>query len=130
MKKTTTSKTTAVKKSAVKKTADVIEHTFADGTKFTGTFEQIEKVAYALGMKITGLSRVPKGYYMSESQGLVKVSDMHDHHIRRALVKRSKDYLTEIYSKDDTNDEFLQKYLDLTNDKSVVELFTELQKRG
>jgi hypothetical protein len=130
MKKTTTSKTTATKKAAVKKTVDVIEHTFTDGTKFTGTIEQIKKVASALGMKVTGLSKVPKGYYMSESQGLVKVSEMHDHHIRRALVKRSKDYFTEIYSKDDTINKFLQKYLDLTNDKSVVELFTELQKRG
>jgi cytochrome oxidase Cu insertion factor (SCO1/SenC/PrrC family) len=130
MKKTITSKTTATKKAAVKKTADVIEHTFTDGTKCTGTIEQIKKVASALGMKVTGLSKVPKGYYMSESQGLVKVSEMNDHHIRRALVKRSKDYFTEIYSKDDTNKKFLQKYLDLTNDKSVVELFTELQKRG
>jgi hypothetical protein len=124
------SRTAGTKKVTVRKSSEVIEHTFPDGTKFTGTFDQLEKVASALGLKITGVGRTPRGYYMSESKGLVKITEMNDHHIRRALVKRSKDYFTEIYVKDDTNKEFLRKYTDLTLDNVVVDLFNELQKRG
>jgi hypothetical protein len=124
------SRTAGTKKVTARKSAEVIEHTFSDGTKFVGTFDQLEKVASALGMKITGVGKTPRGYYMSDSKGLVKITEMNDHHIRRALVKRSKDYFTEVYLKDDTNKEFLRKYTDLTLDNVVVDLFNELQKRG
>lgn len=127
--RTTGTKKVTVRKATAASTAKV-EHTFPDGTKFSGTIDQLEKVASALGLKLTGIGKVPRGYYMSESKGLVRIAEMNDHHIRRALVKRSKDFFTEIYSKDDTNKEFLRKYTDLTLDHVVVDLFNELQKRG
>lgn len=123
--------TTGTKKGTVRKTtAAVIEHTFEDGTKFSGTFEQLEKVAKALGLSITGIGKVPKGYYMSESKGLVKISDMNEYHIRRALIKRSKDYFAEIFNKEDSIKTFLGKYTSLTEDQTIVDLYNELQKRS
>lgn len=122
--------TTASKRtSTAKATEPKLNHTFSDGTSFNGTFEQLQKVASALGMKITGITACPRGYYPSESKGLVKISDMNDFHIRRALLKRSKDYFAEIFDKDDTNRQFIQKYSQLLDDPTVADLCTELTKR-
>lgn len=122
--------TTASKRtSAAKATEPKLSHTFSDGTSFNGTFEQLQKVASALGMKITGIETYPRGYYPSESKGLVKISDMNDFHIKRALLKRSKDYFTEIFDKDDTNRQFITKYSQLLDDPTIADLCTELTKR-
>jgi hypothetical protein len=110
-------------------TSSTINHVFSDGTKFTGTLEQLEKVASALGLKITGLENTPKGFYVSESKGLVRISEMNDFHIRRALLKRSKDYYTEVFAKEDTNRQFLKKFTGLTEDQIVIDLYNELSKR-
>ena len=110
-------------------TAEKIDHVFPDGTKFSGTFEQLEKVASALGMKISGISVCPKGYYPSESRGVVKISEMNDYHIRRALLKRSKDYFAGIFDREDDNKKFLQKYTNLLEDQIVNDLANELAKR-
>jgi hypothetical protein len=125
---TRSTRTTSVKATSA---SEKIDHVFPDGTKFSGTFEQLQTVASALGLKLklTGVSFVPKGYYPSESKGLTKIAEMNDHHIRRALIKRSKDYFTEIYSKEDTNTNFLSKFTALTDDAVIVDLYNELAKR-
>ena len=122
---------TLTKKSTAAKTATAgkIKHTFPDGTMVTGTFDQLTAIAKALGCKLTGVAGTPRGYYASESKGLVKISDMNDFHIRRALVKRSKDYFTDVFDKNDTNREFLKKYTSLTDDMTVVDLYNEISKR-
>jgi hypothetical protein len=113
----------------VSKVEEKISHTFPDGTAFTGSFEQLQKVSAALGMKITGISVCPRGYYPSESKGVVKISTMNDYHIRRALLKRTKDYFTRIFEKEDDNREFLNKYTQLLNDPVVEDLLNELAER-
>jgi len=115
-------------KTTVKRT-DVLDYEFPDGTKFTGTFENLQKVATALGVKITFSGKVPRGYYMSESKGLVKISSMNDYHLRRALLKRAKDYYSEVYKKDDSNREFLRKFVSMTEDSAVNDLYSELSRR-
>jgi hypothetical protein len=120
---------TATKK-ATSTTEVKIEHTFENGVKVTGTFEQLESIAKAMGLKLVGVKApAMKGYYPSESKGLVKISSMNDYHIRRALLKRSKDYFTEIFDKDDTNTVFLKKFAKMTEDQIVVDLYTELAGR-
>ena len=109
--------------------SEKINHTFSDGTKFTGTLEQLHAVAKTLGLKLTGVGKTPRGYYESESKGLVKISELNDHHIRRALLKRSKDYFTEVYDRSDSISTFLKKYTNLTADTTIVDLYTELEKR-
>jgi hypothetical protein len=121
--------TITASKRATKVAESKLAHTFSDGTSFSGTFEQLQKVAAALGMKITGIASCPRGYYTSKSKGLIKISEMNDYHIRRALLKRSKDYFAEIFDKDDTNREFIQKYSQLLDDQTVDDLCTELTKR-
>jgi hypothetical protein len=133
--KTTTKKSataTATKKSATAtKSASTMEHTFANGLKVSGTVEQLETIAKAMGLKLEGVKVSPgtRGYYPSESKGLVKISEMNEYHIRRALLKRSKDYFAEVFDKNDTNGEFLKKFTNLTEDSIVVDLYTELSKR-
>jgi hypothetical protein len=123
----------ATKTATKKATASIeakIEHTFENGVKVTGTFEQLESIAKAMGLKLVGVKApAMKGYYPSESKGLVKISSMNDYHIRRALLKRSKDYFTEIFDKDDTNTVFLKKFAKMTEDQIVVDLYTELAGR-
>lgn len=121
-------------KTATKKAASAteakIEHTFENGVKVTGTFEQLESIASAMGLKLVGVKAPSmKGYYPSESKGLVKISSMNDYHIRRALLKRSKDYFTEIFDKDDSNTAFLKKFTGLADDQIVADLYVELSKR-
>lgn len=106
-----------------------IKHKFPDGTEVTGTFEQLTAIAKALGCKLVSVKGSARGFYPSESKGLVKISEMNDYHVRRALIKRSKDYFTEVFDKNDTNTQFLKKYTGLTDDSIIVDLFSELQKR-
>jgi hypothetical protein len=107
----------------------IIEHTFLDGSKFAGTIEQLTTVASALGLKIVGVSAVPRGYYPSESKGMVPIQTMNDYHIRRALVKRCKDYMSDIYKADDTNKMFLKKFGAMNDDSVIVDLYNELARR-
>lgn len=99
---TTAKKTTGKAITAKKSTTATgkISYKFPDGTEVTGTLDQLTTIANALGVKlaISG-SSVPRGYYPSESKGIVKISDMNDFHIRRALLKRSKDYSAEVFDK-------------------------------
>jgi len=106
-----------------------IKHTFQDGTEVTATFEQLQIIAKTLGLKLTGVTSVPRGYYPSETKGIVKISTMNEYHIRRALIKRSKDYFTEIFDKDDTNAVFMKKYTGLTEDSIIQDLANELYSR-
>lgn len=109
-----------------------ISYKFPTGLEVSGSIEEIEKIAKSLGLKVDYKKlgdEIPRGYYRSESKGLVKVSDMSDYHIRRALLKRAKDYLSTVYEAKETNKKFLAKFLDLASDPTVEDLFTELQKR-
>lgn len=107
-----------------------MDYVFEDGTKFSGSIEDLEKTATALGRKVTGMTVVPRGYYMSESKGLVKISSMHDFHLRRALASATKKYYAGIYAADESNKEFLRKYSSLDKDPVVADLFAELHKRS
>ena len=109
-----------------------IKYTFPSGLEVNGTIEEIEKIAKSLGVKVDyrSVGLVPRGYYPSESRGLTKISDMSDFHIRRALLKRSKDYFASIFEASDSNKVFLGKFLNLTEDSIIQDLFGELKKRA
>lgn len=115
-------------------TTKIITYTFSSGVEIKGTPDQIIKVAEKLGEKLdfkklpTGFT--PRNYYMSETRGLVKITDMSDYHIRRALLKRAKEYLSAVYDANDANEKFLFKFRMLVEDHIVVDLYTELAKRN
>ena len=82
------------------------EYEFEDGFKLTGTVTQITEAATKIGRKIDftklGSKHIPSGYYPSESKGLVKISEMNVFHLKRALLKRAKDYFAKVYDEDDS----------------------------
>lgn len=107
-----------------------VEHTFENGVKVSGTLDQLVSIAKAMGLTLTGVKAPStRGFYPSESKGLIKISEMNEYHIRRSLLKRSKDYFTEIFVKEDTNTQFLSKFAKLTEDSIIVDLYTELASR-
>ncbi len=109
-----------------------VKYTFDDGLEITGTIDQLQTIAKTLGRKLDAskLIDLPNGYYVSESSGLIKISEMNEYHLRRALLKRAKTYYAEIFNAEDSIPTFLDKFTNIGNDPMVVELFTELNKRG
>lgn len=108
----------------------VITHKFENGREFTGTITELQAVAKTLGLPLTGISDVPRGYYNSGTDGLVKIEDMHSFHIRRALLKATTDYMKKVFSGKDTNSDFLKKFGGLTDQPLIVDFLNELVKRG
>jgi hypothetical protein len=111
-------------------TTKVITHRFENGREFTGTITELQAVAKALGLALVGISDVPRGYYNSTTDGLVKIVDMHSFHIRRALLKATTDYMKKVFTGKDTNSDFLKKYAGLTDQPVIVDFLNELVKRG
>jgi len=112
---------------------ETLTYKFKDGTEISGSIEKIEKAAAAFGEKIdlsVFKGKIPRGYYPSETKGMTKISEMNEYHLRRALLKRGKDYLAEIYNPDDSIPAFLKKFTDLSEDQIVQDLFFELNKRN
>lgn len=115
--------------------SEKINHKFENGLEVTGTLEEITTIAKTLGLKLdlTKFLAVNggslKGYYNSTSRGVIKISDMSDVHLRRALLKRARIYYTEIFDSKDSNKVFLGKFTELVNDRLIKELYTELSKR-
>ena len=114
-----------------------VKYTFDDGLEITGTIDQLQTIAKTLGRKLDAskLIDLPNGYYVSESSGLIKISEMNEYHLRRSLLKRAKTYYSEIFNAEIFNAEdsiptLLDKFTNIGNDPVVVELFTELNKRG
>ena len=123
---------TSTKTATSKRTSSypTVEHTFENGVKVSGTLDQLVSIAKAMGLTLTGVKAPStRGFYPSESKGLIKISEMNEYHIRRSLLKRSKDYFTEIFVKEDTNTQFLSKFAKLTEDSIIVDLYTELASR-
>jgi len=110
----------------------IITYKFGNGVEIKGTFDQLVMAAKlykeSLDFSKQGIDFVPDGYYPSETKGIILISDMSEYHLRRALIKRSKDYLLGIFDYADSTKVFLEKYMNMANDKIVVDLFVELQK--
>jgi len=112
--------------------SEKIKYTFSTGLEVTGTLEEIDAIAKSLKLKLDYgvIGKVPKGYYPSESKGLSKISEMNAHWLRRAILKRAKDYFAEIYNPDDTSAQFLTKFVNLSDDQIINDLFNEIKARG
>jgi hypothetical protein len=117
----------------MKKEETTFSYKFENGIESKGTFEQLVKIAEAFGEKLDFSkfpgSVVPRGWYPSESKGLIKISEMTDYHLRRALLKRSKDYLSTVFDASTSNAEFLTKYQKMVDDSIIVDLFIQLSSK-
>ena len=118
------------------KTDSKVSYTFKNGLEVKGTVEEIATIAKTLKLELdltdlynkNGL--VPEGYYKSESKGVIEIKGMSDIHLRRALLKRAKQFYTDVFDKNDTNKQFLFNFTSMAGDKVVVALYNELAKRG
>lgn len=111
--------------------SETFEYMFDNGMKINGTLDQIEKVAATMKLKINykSLGCRPVGFYPSTTKGMIKISEMNDYHLRRALLKEAKEYYGDMYDPKDNNKDFLVKFTGMAENPLVIELFTELSKR-
>jgi len=115
--------------------SEKINHKFENGLEVTGTLEEIVTIAKTLGLKfdVTKFLAVNggslKGYYNSTSRGVIRIDSMTDVHLRRALLKRARIFYSEIFDSKDTNKQFQKKFISLTNDRLICELYNELALR-
>ena len=111
-----------------------MKYKFKNGATAEGSAAQILDIAKSLGevVDLTKLEgEVPRGYYLSEKNGLMEIKFMPDMHIRNALLKRSRVFFETLGGKHKSlsNEEFLREYVKLTDDTMVSDLFTELSAR-
>ena len=111
-----------------------ITYTLSTGATINGTVEDIIKIVTALGDKLDAkqIGSCPPGYYISETKGLVKLSEMSTGHVKNALLKVTREYYTELskamYTIDTTT--FLQRFTSLDTNAQVRDLYRELNSRS
>jgi hypothetical protein len=76
------------------------------------------------------ITKIPRGHYLSERKGLLKLSAMNVFHIKRAIIKRQKDLLGKVYDPDESPEEFLVKMRSISRDRIINVLKRELRKRS
>lgn len=116
-----------------------IKTTLKSGLTLEGPLEDIIKACLALGEPlILGQDQIPKGYYLSSTEGLITIPDMDSNHIKNALCKRAAAFFEKLgkdfqVPKVDTQlhlSLFLRKFTELTKQQEIVDLFNELDKRS
>jgi hypothetical protein len=115
-------------------TPSKLTYKFKNGAQITGTVEQIVSFGAILKEKVDLLKikgGVPQGYYNSSSKGLIKITDMHDTHLRNSIVKASISALNDLQnSKTLSNKQFLNRWTTSGNSVKITELVNELTKRS
>jgi hypothetical protein len=107
-----------------------LRYTLPGGAVLEGTAAEIIAFAGSAGIAIDTSKLVPPGHYLSNTHGLVKITDMDIMHIVNALNKRVVEYYESIRPK---KEEGVAKYLDdfteLTHDGQIAELYMEVNRR-
>lgn len=108
-----------------------MKYKFKNGVEFDGTWQQILDYAKLVkepidASQISG--GIPSGYYASATSGLLLIENMETSHIINSLNKLTVDYYTKL-KKTGPVSEYLRKYVGLTEDGQIQDLFNELKKR-
>lgn len=98
-----------------------MKYTFSSGVTVEGSYYEVVKVAKALGEPLESM-------YKSQTRGWISVEEMDTQHIKNALVKLSKEYLSKL-AKESTED-FLRKYHNMGQQKQIKALLEELAYRS
>lgn len=109
-------------------------YVFNSGVKIENvSFDQLLQLAANIGESIDAsklLGGVPKGYYLSESKGLVKIEAMDTQFVVNSMCKLARTYIEKIRPTHITDlKKFLEDFVGLGNDSKINELFTELTTR-
>jgi len=107
---------------------------FKNGVEFIGTAQQILDYAKLLGEPIDAKqfeTSLPRGYYLSETKGLVQISEMETNHIVNSLNKLTVEYFLALKPNKSFNlAEYLKKFVSLVEVPQVEDLYTELNRRN
>lgn len=96
--------------------------TLPDGTVISGTQNQVNSVMKAMGLF------VPDGvHYKSSHLGIVRIVDMETNHLRNALMKLYRDWLTEVAKQPNT--EMLRMLQEGPRSVTVLAMVKELRNR-
>ena len=102
---------------------DVIRYRFSDGTVMEGTIDAVVRYANHIGETVN-----VDGYHYSASNGRwMKISDMHDLHIRNAIIRTCISGFKELSNPKVDNSTFIKSVLLLSN--TISQLFMELERR-
>ena len=111
-----------------------IKYKFDNGVTITGTAKQILEYAKIIGEVVDPKNLgdlIPRGYYDSKTKGLLKISEMADFHIINALNKLTVDYFLALKpTKELVLAEYLRKFVALTENPEIEDLYTELVNRA
>lgn len=97
----------------------------SNGVEISGTANEVMEVAKAMGHE-----PVVNGYYYQRSKDrYIRIADMHDNHLKNAIVKKIMSRVAELQRKDNT--EFISELPKLLSDNPEINaLFAELAKRN
>ena len=107
-------------------------YTFPGGFEMTGTIDQLETQA-RLNFHILNYVKLgvcPRGSYNSATKGVVKISSMHSYHIKQAISKRMKYYMTEHCNRETPSKTYTKNFFAIGEDTMLADLLTELAKRN
>lgn len=97
-----------------------MKHTFKSGATFNGTKEELQIVAKALGESLSPI-------YTSQHLGEMYVNEMHENHVKNAILLHLRDFYTQKNFKNLSNKGFLDKHTQ--GNETVNILLTELKSR-
>lgn len=101
---------------------DKVTVKFEGGAVVTGTREQVETIMRNMNIRAAG------GYYLSESEGLTPMSEMHTKHLMNALLKIYTAWINNL-RRFEKPGEFIQALREGPVDKDLYALLAELAKR-
>lgn len=94
-----------------------------NGVAIEGTPEKVSQVAKQLGYTVNF-----RGFYLSETHGLVEIGKMDTRHIQNALLKIYRTWVQDLSALKD-NRELLNALRDGPNSVEFTDLLVELAKR-
>lgn len=97
--------------------------TLSNGMTVEGTADQIENLLTKLDSKPD-----PKLYYISSSHGPILISEMDTNHLRNAVLKILKDWLSVLYTYSDPH-ELVTEIISGYNDETFLYMLKELNTR-
>lgn len=100
-----------------------MKYMLPNGVAIEGTPEKVSAVAKQLGYTVNF-----RGFYMSETHGLIEISGMNTQHIQNALLKIYRAWVSDLNSVKDTK-ELLHALRDGPNSVEFTDLLVELARR-
>ena len=98
--------------------------TLSNGVVVEGTLEQIQQVASTFKSTIPSLD--DGTWYMSSTKGLVRIRDMETQHLRNALLKRYREFVSQLST---LSNNVIASEIVAPSDKTLVGLMVEFESR-